>query len=101
MAKNFFVMTGAATQADFVAVNTPAASFSNINAMAADQYYMYTANVGSWIKQGAAPVASAAAGSLYVPANTPVLIDGGYGAVLSVIYDGTIGKASLVRVKAV
>ena len=101
MAKNFFVMTGAVTQADSVAVGAVSVTFPNIVAMAADQYYVYTANVASWIKQGATPTASAAAGSMFVPANTPVYIDGAYGVQLAVIQDSTGGKASLVRVKAV
>lgn len=101
MAKNFYVMTGTAAQADFVAVGAASTLFPNINAMAADQYYVYTANVASWIMQGAAPTAAALAGSMFVPANTPVYIDGAYGAKLAVIQDATVGKASLVRVKAV
>ncbi len=40
-------------------------------------------------------VATLAAGSLYVPANTQLLLDGGDGPALSVIEDSSGGKASL------
>lgn len=43
-------------------------------------------------------VATAGAGSLYVPASTQVIIDGAYGAQVSVIDDGTAGKASIAPV---
>jgi len=45
------------------------------------------------------PAASAGAGSMFVPANTPIMLDGGVGSDLSVIQDATGGKATLVRCK--
>lgn len=43
-------------------------------------------------------VATAGSGSLYVPASTQVILDGAYGAQLSVIDDGSAGKASIAPV---
>lgn len=60
--------------------------------------YRFCANVGTWIAQGAAPTASAGAGSMYIPAGKEVLLDGLEGAQLAVINDGSAGKASLVPV---
>lgn len=101
MAKNFYLVTGAATQADVVAVGAASATFPNIIAMAAGETYVFTSTVACYIKQGAAPVASAAAGSALVPAGVQVLIDGALGIKLAVIQASTGGSASLVRAKAV
>jgi hypothetical protein len=60
--------------------------------------YRYCANVATWIAQGANPTATAGAGSMYVPAGSPVLLDGFDGAKLAVIEDGSAGKANLVPV---
>jgi hypothetical protein len=43
------------------------------------------------------PQASAASGSMYVPANTPIIIDPRVGSDLSVIRDSADGSASLTR----
>lgn len=63
--------------------------------------YSYVSNVATWIAQGASPTASAGAGSMYVPANVVVILDGAYGAELSVIADASSGKASLTPVSTV
>ena len=91
-------VTGTTATADEVAVGAASALFPNIQTMAPGQYFIYCANVASWIKQGAAPTASAAAGSLFVPANTPYFISGALGIKLAVIEDGSAGKASLCQV---
>jgi hypothetical protein len=44
-------------------------------------------------------VAVAGAGSMFVPANTPIIIDGANGPALAVIDDGTTGKCSLTPVQ--
>lgn len=100
MAKNFYVVTGSAAVADTVAVGAASAEFPNINTMAAGQYFVFCSSVACWIKQGTNPVASAAAGSMFVPANVQVMIDGALGTELAVIQASTGGTASLVRVKA-
>lgn len=53
-------------------------------------------NAGFLVSYG--PQASAASGSLYVPANVSMIIDGRRGSNLSVIQDAAGGKATLVRV---
>lgn len=81
--------------ADAVAVGAASATFPVITTMAVGQRFVFVANTACWIAQGAAPVASAAAGSMFVPANTQVMIDGANGARLAVIQDAVAGKASL------
>ena len=46
------------------------------------------------------PQATAAALSMYLPANTPVILDGGAGSNVSILRDAADGKASLTRCKA-
>jgi hypothetical protein len=72
-----------------------AASASMGLAMLPGKFYLYVANVDSWIAQGATPTASAAAGSMFVPAGLPILILGNNGADLATIEDVAAGKASL------
>ncbi len=94
-----FPLTTDAAHADEVAVGAASATFPNITAMAPGQFFLLTSNVALWFKQGSAPVAVAAAGSMYLPPNTPVFISGANGAKLAVIEDSTAGKASLVAVQ--
>jgi len=62
--------------------------------------WVYTANVDTFVKQGTGTVtASAADGSMFVPAGMPVLIDGAQGAVVSVL-GLAAGHATLQRVVA-
>lgn len=67
-------------------------------AMVADRYYILVANTDMWFAQADAPVASAGAGSMFLPAKTPVILNGSAGADVSVIQDSAVGKASLTRV---
>lgn len=64
--------------------------------------YQLVGSGAFWYTQGAiasSPTATAGAGSTYVPANTPVLVHGGYGARLVIIQDGaSTGKVSLTEV---
>ena len=88
--------------ADEVAVGAASAAFATLlmdtTGSRGQHLYRYCANVASWIAQGAAPVASAGAGSMFVPAGVEVVVDGFDGAKLAVIEDGSAGKASLVPV---
>lgn len=93
------IADGTVTNADQVAVGAASAQFTNIVAMAAGQHYMFCSNIACWIKQGLNPTASAAPGSMYVPANVQVDIDGGVGIKLAVIQDAAGGKASLTRMR--
>lgn len=80
-----------------VAVGASTGQFSV--SMADPQIWMFVANVDAWIAQGANPTASAGAGSMFVPARTPVYILGSAGAKLAVIEDSSGGKASLTEVR--
>jgi hypothetical protein len=96
------VIATSTTSADEVAVGAASATFPTLlmttTGIAGQNLYQYCSNVASWIAQGAAPTATAGPGSMYVPANTPVLVDGAQGAKLAVIEDSSAGKASLARV---
>lgn len=45
------------------------------------------------------PIATAASGSMYLPANTPIVLDGRVGSNLSVVRDAADGKSSLTRAR--
>lgn len=61
--------------------------------------YLFTSTVACFITQHAdTPVASAAAGSILVPAGTSILIHGNQGAKVAVIRDTADGKATLTPV---
>jgi hypothetical protein len=78
------VVTVDATEEDFALALTP------------NSLYVFVSSTNCWIKQGTAPIAAtAASGSMFVPANTPLLISGNAGAALSVLRDTADGKASL------
>lgn len=76
-----------------------AASVPFVSTMADGQFWLFVSNANCWIKQGSGtPVATAGALSMYVPANTVIVINGKAGANLAVIQDGaSTGKASLTR----
>jgi len=93
------VANGVNTNADQVNVIVTSAQFANIVAMAAKQTYLFVSTTACWIQQGANPTAAATPGSMFVPANVQVLIDGALGAKLAVIRDAADGKASLTRCK--
>lgn len=58
--------------------------------------YLYTCDIGSWVKQGANPTATAGAGSMYVPAGYPLMVLGTRGLKLAVLRNGAVdGNASL------
>lgn len=68
----------------------------------AGRLYEFTSTVACWVSQGAAEtVASAASGSMLVPALSRVVLSGGYGAEVAVIRasgDGTSTLTPLVKV---
>lgn len=66
-----------------VAVGAASAPFNST--MTDGQFWLFVSNANCWIKQGdGTPVASAAAGSMYVPANVQVVIWGNGGTNLAV-----------------
>lgn len=86
-----------ASASDFLAFTT-AAQFTGIAAtMAAGQMWWFISTAACWILQGANPTATKAVGSLYVPANFYILIDGAQGAKLSVLQDSAGGNAVMQR----
>lgn len=68
--------------------------------LAEGHWYIYSGNVDSWVKQGAAGVAaSKAAGSLFVQKGQLLLIDGSHGVQIAAIEDAAAaGLASLMEV---
>lgn len=66
--------------------------------MTAHKVYAFASTTNCWIKQDKAaniPVASAASGSAFVPANIMVVLDGSFGDTISVIRDTASGKCSV------
>ena len=64
--------------------------------MAPNEFYVFVSTTTCYIKQSnAATAATAASGSMLLPANVPVRISGNYGSRLTVIRDAADGKASL------
>lgn len=79
-----------------IAATVAAAEVDFSTTMVAGRLYVYVCDIASWIKQGTTPAASAADGSMYVPANTPIPVLGNNGTKLSTIrHGGADGKASL------
>lgn len=87
---------------DSMAVTGTAATMAP--AMTDGSYWGFVCSVACWVKQGTAAAlaispATAADGSMYIPAGVVVLFDGTIGDSLSVIRDSTSGTASLTRAK--
>lgn len=79
-----------------VAVSGTSAPFAST--MGINDTWLFVSSTACWIKQGAGtPVASAATGSMYVPANVVLPITGKGGVNLAVIQDAAAGSASLTR----
>lgn len=68
------------------------------NALAGTNLTISTNGTGT---QTATTTATAAAGSAFLPANVPILLDGNNGAKVSVIQDAAGGKASITQVQSV
>ena len=83
--------------ADVMAVTSSAAAMAPT--MVDGGSYIFVCSVACYILQGAAPTATAADGSMYVPAGVTLLLDGTLGAKLSVIRAAGDGTASLTRAK--
>ncbi len=61
--------------------------------------YLFMSDSSCYLAQGANPTASAADGSMLVPAGVPVLLQGRNGAKIAVIQSGaTGGNCSLTRI---
>lgn len=87
----------ATTQSQALAVTGTSAAFGT--AIQATATYAYVCTADSWVTQAAsAAVATAGAGSAFVPAKTIVLLDGVLGASVAAIRDSSSGTASLTPV---
>ncbi len=85
-----------------LAVGVAAASFGvDMPAGNGEKLHEFVCTTDCWIKQGAAPTASAASGSMFVPALRTVLIDAGAGVKLSVIRNTADGSATLTLLRFV
>lgn len=81
---------------DSQAVGAASAQFTPT--MANGEKYIFVSTTNCWLAQGADPQTAAAAdGSMYWPANTPLIIDGGLGPKLAVIQATAGGTASLTK----
>lgn len=97
MARTLKQLVPLAASSDYQACIVTSAEFAG-TPMVNGEAYLYTCSVASYIKQGATPTAAAADGSMYVPADFPVFIDGGEGAKLALIrVGGSDGVATLQK----
>lgn len=85
------------TSSDYKTVVAAATTFDTT--MADGEDFVFSSSTDCFIKQGAAPAASAADGSSHVGAGQRVLIHGDLGAKLSVIRVAADGHATLTRLK--
>lgn len=83
---------------DTIAVGVASAQFA---ATAATGLFWFISSTACYIAQGTNPTASAADGSIFVPAGLPVLIDAAGGIKLAVIRSAADGFASLAPARAV
>ncbi len=87
------------TESAYSTVLVGSAQFATV--MAAGELFEFCSTVACYIAQGANPTASAGAGSMYVPANRPIVIDPAYaaGVKLAVIRAVGDGSATLTRLR--
>ncbi len=91
-------MASAITSLNSALATVGAASVLFATVMGGDEVWEFCSSTACFIQQGAAPVASAASGSIFVPAGARVLVFGGQGARLAVIQQTAGGPATLSRV---
>lgn len=89
-----------AATSDYQAVTASSVELAGTT-MVVTGLYVFTADVDCYVKQGAAPTAAAADGSMFVPAGMPLLIDGLQGAKLAVIAKSTTGVCTLQTMSTV
>lgn len=65
---------------------------------AGTKFIRLASTTGCWVKIAANPTATVAAGSIYVPANTPVFMGGALGGLkVAAIKDTTAGNLSITQ----
>lgn len=84
------------TTSDVQAVTITAATMTP--AFATTETWMFVSSTDCYIAQGAAPTATAADGSMFVPAGVIITLSGKAGAKVSVIRATVDGTCSLTRV---
>ena len=95
------VVSGTGYDSDFVAFTVDTAFSGFGNALTVGTLYMLTLTAAGWICQSnAGTAATKGVGSLYLPANVQILIDGAQGSKLHILQDAAGGNASLVKVTA-
>lgn len=83
------------SSASFATVGAASVQFAAV--LAADDVWEFVSSTACFIAQGATPTASGAAGSVFVPPNTPVTIFAGNGATVAVIQQTAGGIATLTK----
>ncbi len=86
---------------DSIAIDVAVASAVFALVLDGGKLYQFASTVACWIAQGATPTASAAAGSMYVPAGVVVQVHGGFGVGLAVIRSVGDGKATLTPITVI
>lgn len=76
--------------ADNTAVGAASAQNSTI-AMTPAGSYLFMSDCSCYLQQGVSPTASAADGSMLVPAGVPLILQGRNGAKIAVIQSGAVG----------
>ena len=95
------VLVPTISAADEIAVGASSATFGlamTTIGVLGQALYRFVSTTNCWLAQSATPTATSGAGSLFVPANTIVILDGSLGTHAACIQDSTGGKASLCPV---
>jgi hypothetical protein len=78
----------------FVAVGAASAQFAGT--MQEGAKYLVVSSTNSWVAVGSNPTAAKAAGSFYLPANTPIVVmSRGTANKVAILQDAAVGNASL------
>ncbi len=89
-----YLVSPVTTASELAAVTAASATFTLV--MAKNEFYIFVSTTACFIKQtDAATAATAASGSMLIPAGLGVRISGNNGTRLTVIRDTADGKASL------
>ncbi len=84
-----------------LAVDSSSTQFTLTLVTSPPKQYTFVSTTNCWIAQGANPTASAASGSMFVPALYPVLIDGRHGAKLAVVRNTADGTSTLTELNPI
>lgn len=93
--------TAIAAAQPFLAVTNNGNGTLTITALDAQATFTEQVSNAAFTVTSTTPLATAASGSMYVPANVQLVLSGDMGAQLGVLQDSVAGKASLTRTKVV